>query len=343
MKPGKEDGAILLTTILVMSLMATLAVAMFDDVRLAVKRTSHIHDYAQADWYAKGAQDFAQSYLSANYADLQSAAFNAALINSEPIIFPIEGGTITMTLRDGSQCLDINTATGGNGARQFRKLLVTLGFDPLGAANLTAALTDWIDADEQILPGGAEDYSYLNLDPPYRTANTKMQSEGELLAIRDMDAKTYALLRPFICARAPQSGGEETAAQSVININTLTPAQAPVLAALLPEDSGYNLALALISARPPEGYESIAQVQSAPALENIDTANIDFDSLATTPRYIWVEAIVNYQGARRVMAMEFDISGAAPALLSRRSGDEALRLRLDIEPERSTPNPEETP
>lgn len=323
MDKDNERGAILLTTILVMSLMATLAVAMFDDVRLAVKRTSHIQDYAQADWYAKGAQDFATRYLTDQFGVLQTLEFNAALMQAEPIIFPIEDGFISLSVRDGSQCIDVNRLADGSGARSFRKLLINLGWDPLGAARLTAIATDWTDSDDQILPNGAEDFSYLALNPPYRAANTDMHSPAELRALLDVDFKQYAALRPFICTR-PSTNEQGVA----VNINTLTLDQAVVLAALLPEQGGYELAQSLIVARPAGGYESIEQIMSTPAMDGIETANIDFDSLVTTPRYIWVEAEIVYKGARRIMSLEYDISAERPVLISRYSGVDSLRLNL---------------
>ena len=50
----KERGTVLLTTLLIMAVMATVAVAIMDDIRFAVKRTINVGDYAQVDWYVKG-------------------------------------------------------------------------------------------------------------------------------------------------------------------------------------------------------------------------------------------------------------------------------------------------
>ena len=44
----KDRGAVLLTTLLVMALMASLSVAIFDELRVAVKRAASINAQAQA-------------------------------------------------------------------------------------------------------------------------------------------------------------------------------------------------------------------------------------------------------------------------------------------------------
>ena len=75
-KPDKERGTVLLTTLLIMAVMATVAVAIMDDIRFAVKRTINVGDYAQADWYVKGAEDFAESYISTQLSALEPIAKN---------------------------------------------------------------------------------------------------------------------------------------------------------------------------------------------------------------------------------------------------------------------------
>ena len=56
-KNSGESGTVLLTTLLIMAVMAAVAVAIIDDIRFAVKRMSNVNDYAQLDWYVKGAED----------------------------------------------------------------------------------------------------------------------------------------------------------------------------------------------------------------------------------------------------------------------------------------------
>ncbi len=62
---------------------------------------------------------------------------------------------------------------------------------------------------------------------PYRTGNTLFADPGELRAVAGMTPEIYPRLRPWLCA-LPISD------LSPININTLRPEQAPLLAMLAP-------------------------------------------------------------------------------------------------------------
>ncbi|MEE9346887.1 MAG: type II secretion system minor pseudopilin GspK [Robiginitomaculum sp.] len=325
-RADKERGAILLTTLLVMGLMATLAVAMMDDVRFGMKRTGNVQSNAQAQWYAIAAQDFSRAYLQENVAKIKPRHLNPALLTmatSEPIIFPIEGGAISLSVRGGSQCVSLGSLASAPGQRQMSNLLIALGHMDADAKNLVAAAIDWQDADDQIQPsGGAEDGAYLGLSPAYRTPNTAFSSVMELRALRGMDEKIYQSLRPFICAR-PKT---ETAK---ININGLSLEQAPVLASVLGPNQ-LELAAQLISQRPPAGYTSYEGLKAAPAMEGAQTKNIDFDNIIYLPEYIWVEAQILYQGARRSVVIDYAISGGKTRPVYRSYSQQARRPIIEV-------------
>ena len=106
----RERGTVLLTTLLIMAVMAAVAVAIIDDIRFAVKRMSNVNDYAQLDWYVKGAEDFAGSYIQSNLALLPAEGKNAALGRAQQFSFPFEGGLIGLEVRDGSHCCLLYTS-----------------------------------------------------------------------------------------------------------------------------------------------------------------------------------------------------------------------------------------
>jgi general secretion pathway protein K len=65
--------------------------------------------------------------------------------------------------------------------------------------------------------------------------------------VKGVTADAYAALRPWLCTLP-------TAERAAINVNTLSPEQAPLLAMLLPESTGIAQAQALLLRRPPQGY-----------------------------------------------------------------------------------------
>jgi general secretion pathway protein K len=79
---------------------------------------------------------------------------------------------------------------------------------------------DWIDADSNASPAGAEDIDYLQMKTPYRAANQRMQSVEELRLVRGFTREMVDKLRPLVTA-LPQD--------TAINVNT---ASEEVLAAL---------------------------------------------------------------------------------------------------------------
>ena len=316
--PDKESGAVLITTLLVMALMAALAVAFMDDIRFAVKRTINIQAYAQADWYVRGAEDFADAYLDRQLSQTSLQDMNTALSTMTPVIFPFEGGAMQLTVRDGSQCLSLGALSSAPGRRLFRQLLTNLGWSQTEAASLTSIAIDWQDADQQVLPGGAEDYTYLGLEPAYRTADTEFSSITELRALKTMTEDKYEMIRPFVCARP-------SAQPSGININTLPLTHAVLLQSLLGETISISTAVQIIQERPAAGYENLEALLSLPALEGLSQNDANLDLLVFTPEHIWIEADIDYLTARRTAAFEFSIDGNAAKVLSRQYSDEAKR------------------
>lgn len=330
----KERGTVLLTTLLIMAVMAAVSVAIMDDIRFAVKRTINVGDYAQADWYVKGAEDFAQSYISSQLGPLNSTAKNELFKEPQTFTFPYEGGVMILDVRDGTDCFALGslvTSKDGTadttGGRQFRNLLIALGWPDNDASNLTAVLTDWIDSDTQRGTNGAEDGDYLRRDPPHRTANTALASVMELRSLEGMTEELYQSIRPYLCARG---SGETTK----LNINTAEPIDAFLLSAILGGPQHYETALQIISDRPQGGYDENT-FQATPALQDFKDRQFSTEEntqIVFEPNYLWVEVRVDYRNASRLVTYEYDVSNADAQLTYRGWGSESFRPTLeDIE------------
>lgn len=115
----------------------------------------------------------------------------------------------------------------------FQRLLSTLGL----STALADTLADWMDADSEPQPqGGAEDDSYLALQPPYLAANRPLTDLAELALVRGFDDDVRARLRPFVSALP---------AFTAVNVNTAPP---EVLAAII-EGLGLDGARDLVAKR----------------------------------------------------------------------------------------------
>ena len=326
--PDKERGTVLLTTILIMAIMATLSVAIMDDIRFAVKRTINVRDYAQADWYVKGAEDFAESYISSQLTPLEPAIKNELFKEPQTFTFPYEGGAMILDVRDGTDCFALGSlVTSGAaydvGGRQFTNLLTALGWPEGDARNLKAVLTDWIDTDSQRSANGAEDGDYLRRDPPHRTANTPLASVMELRSLEGMTEELYQSIRPYLCARG-------TGQKTKLNINTAEPIDAFMLSALLGGPDHYQTALQIIAERPQGGYDE-QTLTNTPALQNFAGKDPAYDQIVYEPEYLWVEVRVDYLNASRLVTYEYDVSDQNTELTYRGWGSESLRPTIEKE------------
>jgi len=316
----KDRGAVLLTTLLVMAIMAALAVTILDDLRLSIKRVVNIENHAQAEWYAKGAEAFAGSMLEQSLSKIDPSDLDSYLLSiaDAPFVFPLDGGAMRLSIRDGGDCVSLGAMGQAPVQKQFENLLLELGWTSIDAEMLTAKVIDWQDSDSETQQNGAEDFAYLGQTPSYRTANTPFTSVSELRLVEGVSADDMARLRPFICARAEDGSPK-------LSINTLDAGNVIVLAALISDERRYDIARQLLENRPDGGYSGLEQLQASPVLETVETKNIAFDMIAFDVEHIWIEAQIFTGVSRRYLALEFALEGKTFQKTFRRRSAEAFR------------------
>src|SRR6185369_5321220 len=136
-----------------------------------------------------------------------------------------------------------------SGVLEFIGLMVALDVPEPQARRIAEAAADWVDSDTVPGPGGAEDEAYESGPDPYRTANNFFTEPGELRALAGMTPELYGRLAPWLCA-LPVSD------LSPLDLNTLTPDQAPLLAMLAPGQLSLERARAVLAGRPAGGWGS---------------------------------------------------------------------------------------
>ncbi|MFN7128229.1 MAG: type II secretion system minor pseudopilin GspK [Brevundimonas sp.] len=292
----------LLTVLLLVAVMAVVAVAILDDVRFSVRRTTNAETQAQAQWYAAGAESLARRQI----ADLLKA--DAARTPLEPrwngrvMEFPVEEGAIRAVVTDGQNCFNLNSLVYGQGedlfarpegTAQFIALGTALGLSRARMAAAAAALTDWMDNDAEASPGGAEDARYAGLATPYRTGGVMLADVSEIRAVAGVDADLYRRLRTYVCALP-------TTAQTRLNPNTLTEAQAPLLVMLTEGEIGLQTARAAIAARPVSGWSSLDAFWAQPALKDFTPDEETQGQVSLLTRYFDLRVDIDYGGAHAV-------------------------------------------
>ena len=254
-RPG-ERGAALLTVLLLVAVIAVMAATTLERLRLSTRLAANAVALDAARGYAYAAETLATRRVTSL---LQQARDRVALTggwSGRPFGLPIPGGTATARVTDGGNCFNLNgLVTFGFGdaylvnpqaLTRFQRLLRLLRV-PDGDA-IALATADWLDSDDDPLPGGAENGAYRG----YRTGGTLMADVSELRAVKGITPEAYRMIRPWVCTLP-------IARQSVLNINTLLPEQAPLLAMLLPDTMGIAQAQGVLLRRPPGGYAQAGQ------------------------------------------------------------------------------------
>lgn len=206
---SRQQGVALVTAILIVAVCTTAAASILSRLELDIRRTANVVNADQALRYGVAAEDFIASLLK-----IEAEATEFDHPGEEwvkPITLPIEDGFLQGQLLDQSGCFNINNLDGQNASEhraQLGRLLNALGIDP----GIEQAITDWVDPDSNpTAPSGAEDGQYLSQTPPYRTANTSIESVSELRLIFGVNDDIFNTLKPHVCA---------TPKNRPINVNT---------------------------------------------------------------------------------------------------------------------------
>jgi len=318
-----ERGAALLTVLLLVAVMAVLAASALEQLKFGTRLAVNSAATEQARAYAMAAETVAKFRIG----DLiQSNSAKTTLVGnwaSTPTNFPIDGGTATARLEDGGNCFNLNSLVdrGQDGiftARpaaliQLSRLLSLLDVPARDASAIAAATADWIDSDDQPSPGGAEDIAYAGARVAYRTSGAPFADSSEWRAVVGMTPQLYARMRPLVCALPVTD-------QTMLNINTLRPDQAPILAAMVGIDP--ERARSAIGKRPPLGWDSVADFWTLPQMSGVAPGNDTSGQVKLTTRWFTLHLNIALADAEFEEAALID-AVQRPAKLVRRSYGDA--------------------
>lgn len=253
----RERGAALLTVLMLVAVIAVLAGLALERLRISTRLAGNALAGEQARAYALAAEALATTRVSDMLGKSADRVTLAGDWSGRPFGLPLPGGLAVARVRDGGNCFNLNglvTRAGPGiyvGASpqhvQFARLMKLLGISAQSADAIASGATDWIDTDQDAQASGAEDAVYLGMQPPYRTAGALMADPSELRAVAGVTPDIYARLRPWICTLSD-------AEPARINVNTLLPEQAPLVAMLFPDNLSVDMARMMIARRPVQGY-----------------------------------------------------------------------------------------
>ena len=286
-----QRGVALITVLLVVALVTVVGAGLIARQQLAIRSSGNLLVHNQAWHYALGGELLAKAILREDLrrGDARQPLDHPAEPWAQPLKpFPFdEGGTLQLRLEDATGRFNLNALAlpdnaGLQAFGQFQRLLRLLDIDPPYAERLR----DWLDEDEQVSPGGAEDNDYLLLEPAYRAANRVLAEPSELRLLLDMTEVDYRRLLPHVTALPLDAR---------LNLNSA----GPLVLASLAEGLSPQLAQGLIVAREGQGF---ASVESFIAQLGAAGQTVTGQPLAVGSQYFRVIGEVELAGRRQVLA-----------------------------------------
>jgi general secretion pathway protein K len=199
----RQRGIAMLVAILLVAFATILAAAIGFKSAMAARRGVATLALDQSVLVAEAAEALAAYALredrkAGNTVDHPAEAWGMPLGPVEVV----PGVTLEAVLQDATGRFNLNSLIGTDGTvdqnvlHDLEHLMQNVGVEPKWAS----LIADWIDADSQPLPDGAEDSAYAAQNPPYRAPNTFITSSSELLALPGFGRDRYLRLSPFVTA-----------------------------------------------------------------------------------------------------------------------------------------------
>ena len=200
---NRARGMALLTALILLALATAIAAAITFDTGMALRRAQGSAAQEQALWVASGTEAIAAEVLREQLAEAADV-IRPGQPWSAPLgpLEAIDGVIVEAQVEDLQGRFNLNSLIDMDGksdpaAREvLEQLLQVLEIEP----QIAARMSDWIDADDEAQPGGAEESVYSALPVPYRPPNRPITSISELLLLEGMDAERYARLAPHVTA-----------------------------------------------------------------------------------------------------------------------------------------------
>ncbi|CQD37017.1 type II secretion system minor pseudopilin GspK [Yersinia mollaretii] len=317
MKNNQQSGMAMLVVLMITALMAITAVNMSDYGLRALHRATSSQFYLQSKWLLLSAESQIQrQQLSPLPTDKVHLGQPWARADQQMVL---DGSQVNFRLRDRQSCFNLNALGRSQGAGEnvaaqteapkteesrekpteeeskkvpsvpyaqqvFQQLLLTQDVEATQAQNITLALADWMDKDALSHSGGSEASLYDQHRPKLLPANRPMLDISEFRVIAGVDQALYLRLKPLICT-LPNPNLR-------ININTLSPAQAPLLAALFLGDMSVDAAQQLIARRPATGWGGVNDLKPLIADSNTTFAKAQTAITLTSDHFelrLWLD------------------------------------------------------
>lgn len=298
----KQKGVALLVVLILLVMMSALAAKISQQFCRNLQKTHYQVSQQQLRWAMQAQEKVVKDRLQAD-ASGESKALTPDGDWHQPLETRGEDYTVVGQVEDAQDCFNVNNllavenvAQGQNAPAVPEKprreqiveqLLTESGLSQTNAEEVYLQLVDYLDGDTTTAKEGAETDAWAGAVPARQPANQMMRTVAEITLLPAFPAAAYPKVSKLLCALPD--------AASKVDVNTLKPEQAALLAALFPGKLNEDDAVRLIESRPETGWESMetfskALEQAFPQLKD-DLPQVA-DYLSINSRYFRV----NYTG-----------------------------------------------
>jgi len=298
----KQKGVALLVVLILLVMMSALAAKISQQFCRNLQKTHYQVSQQQLRWAMQAQEKVVKDRLQAD-ASGESKALSPDGDWHQPLETRGEDYTVVGQVEDAQDCFNVNNllavekvAQGQNPPAVPEKprreqiveqLLTQSGLSQTNAEEVYLQLVDYLDGDTTTAKEGAETDAWAGVVPARQPANQMMRTIAEITLLPAFPAAAYPKVSKLLCALPD--------AASKVDVNTLKPEQAALLAALFPGKLNEDDAVRLIESRPETGWESMetfskALEQAFPQLKD-DLPQVA-DYLSINSRYFRV----NYTG-----------------------------------------------
>jgi Type II secretory pathway, component PulK len=235
--------------------------------------------------------------------------------------------TVVSQVEDAQNCFNVNNLLAADPTPQTQdatavvekprkeriveQILTDSGVSQATAEEVYLQLVDYLDGDSTTAKEGAESDAYAGVVPARQPANQMMRNIAEIKLLPAFPAEAYAKASKLLCALPD--------AASKIDVNTIKPEQAGVLAAIFPGKLTDDDAKRLIDSRPEAGWESLEAFsklleQNFPQLK--DDLPLVAEQLAINSRYFRVDYTGNTDDLTLLVVSQLQVNNEAGEIVT---------------------------
>ncbi|NIH42798.1 type II secretion system minor pseudopilin GspK [Enterobacter asburiae] len=266
----KQKGVALLVVLILLVMMSALAAKISQQFCRNLQKTHYQVSQQQLRWAMQAQEKVVKDRLQAD-ASGENKALNLDGDWHQPLETRGEDYTVVSQVEDAQDCFNVNNLLAAEKIPQgqnapavpekprneqiVEQILTESGISHATAEEVYQQLVDYLDGDATTAKDGAESDAWAGVVPARQPANQMMRTIAEIKQLPAFPAAAYPKVSKLLCA-LPDSA-------SKVDVNTLKPEQAALLAALFPGKLTVDDAVRLIDSRPETGWENMETFSKA--------------------------------------------------------------------------------